>query len=298
MKVLITGGNGQVAKALQQTMPGEWQSVAPGHAELDITNAKSVEACIAVVRPDVVINCAAYTAVDLAEQNSEHCYAVNRDGAAIIAETTAEAGIPLVHISTDYVFDGCKKGSYTEDDLPAPLSVYGKSKLAGEQAVMAVNPRHIILRTSWVFAAEGNNFVSTMVRLGKASLAGDGKVLAIVADQRGGPTPATELARSIWTIVDRIANDEVHWGIYHYSGAPSVSWYEFAMQIFRVATTLSVLPAMPLLRPITSAEFGAKAARPLNSCLDCSKMQRAFSLHTPDWPRELEDVLKARKNRL
>ncbi|QSX39639.1 dTDP-4-dehydrorhamnose reductase [Shewanella cyperi] len=296
MKVLITGGKGLVARALQQTLPEGWQCVAPGHAELDISDADAVTAYVAMVRPDVVINCAAYTAVDLAEQNSEHCYAVNRDGAAIIAETTAEAGIPLIHLSTDYVFDGFKNGLYTEDDLPAPLSVYGKSKLAGEQAVLAANPRHIILRTSWVFAAEGNNFVSTMLRLARAQLAGEGSVLNIVADQVGGPTPAKDLAIAIWTIVASIAIDKVQWGIYHYSGTPCVSWFEFASRIFIVFTEQGLLPAMPILRPVTSTEFGAKAARPRNSCLDNSKIHNTFLLSSPDWPTALRDVLKARKN--
>ncbi|QSX36023.1 dTDP-4-dehydrorhamnose reductase [Shewanella sedimentimangrovi] len=296
MKVLITGGRGQVANALLQTLPEGWQCVAPDHEKLDISNAKSVAAYVAMEKPDLVINCAAYTAVDFAEQDAQQCYAVNRDGAAIIAEMTAGADVPLIHLSTDYVFNGRKAAPYTEDDLPAPLSVYGKSKLAGELVVMAMNPRHIILRTSWVFSAEGHNFVRTMLRLGRAQLAGDGNALKIVTDQIGGPTPAKDLAMAIWTIAVRIAIENNQWGIYHYSGTPCVSWFEFALQIFSVAKLQGLLPAIPLLRPVSSAEFGADAARPRNSCLNNSKIHNTFLLQPSDWRKALRDMLKACKN--
>ena len=216
MKILVTGANGQVGHALVEA--GGEQVVGLGRAALDITDRAAVQRAVAQHAPDVVVNAAAYTAVDRAESEPERAHWVNRDGPAHLAETCADAGIPLVHLSTDYVFDGTKGAPYTEADATNPLGVYAQSKVAGEEAVRERLDRHVILRTSWVFGAHGANFVRTILRL-----MGERETLRVVADQHGNPTAATDIARAALDIAEQIERGHTSWGTYHFAGQPATT---------------------------------------------------------------------------
>jgi dTDP-4-dehydrorhamnose reductase len=238
-------------------------------------------AAIARVTEDasLLVNCTAYTAVDKAESEAELAFAVNATAPEQMARVCAAQGVPLVHISTDYVFDGSGDRPWREDDLTAPLGVYGRSKLAGETAVAEQLDRHVILRTSWVFSAHGANFVKTMRRLGATR-----PELTVVDDQRGGPTAAADIAEAILTIAERIRDGSTAWGTYHYSGGPATTWCGFAKAI------LADVPAVTV-RPIPTSAYPTPARRPLNSVLDCAKIERAFGIAQPDWRPALEAVL-------
>jgi dTDP-4-dehydrorhamnose reductase len=278
MSLLILGAQGQVGRALlAQASRAGVRHEALGHAECDITDPIAVGR--AVSGRNFVVNCAAYTAVDRAETEAEAARAVNALGAGTIAAACAAAGIPLVHLSTDYVFDGESPWPEREDDPPRPLSVYGQSKLAGEIAVRERLDRHIILRTSWVFSAHGQNFVKTILRLASTQAE-----LRIVDDQVGGPTAADDIARAILRIVDTSARPGfADWGTYHFSGAPAVSWCAFARAIAQ--------PSVPVL-PIATTDYPRPARRPLNSVLDCSRISDVFGIEQPDWRVALRQVLQ------
>jgi len=235
--------------------------------------------------PDLVINLAAYTAVDRAESAPDRVWAVNCAGAAHIAAACGENATPLIQLSTDYVFDGRKAGSYREDDAVGPLGVYGRSKEAGERAVRAAVAQHVILRTAWVFGAHGTNFVKTMLRL-----AADRPALHVVADQRGRPTPAADIAAALTVIAGYIERGEAEWGTYHFAGDPAVSWHGFAEAIFNFAT--SRLTARPKVEPITTDQYPTAAQRPMNSVLACLKIQDAFGISAPSWPEGLSRVIR------
>jgi dTDP-4-dehydrorhamnose reductase len=255
---------------------------------LDITEPAQVARRVAELAPGAIINAAAYTAVDRAESDVQRAYAVNRDGVALLAEAAEHLAIPLLHISTDYVFAGDGDRSYREEDATAPAGVYGASKLAGEQALAERCSRGLILRTSWVFGAHGNNFVKTMLRL-----AGERDELAVVADQHGGPTPAASIAGVLWLLVERYRDqDSLRWGTYHFSGSPTCNWHEFAEEVFRQALELQLIERVPRMRAITSAEYPTPARRPLWSVLDCSKLERQFGIAQPDWRAGLHQVLQ------
>jgi dTDP-4-dehydrorhamnose reductase len=256
-------------------------------SDLDISNQDAVNAYIENCKPNILINAAAYTAVDKAESEKELAYAINRDGAIYLAQACLAANIPLFHISTDYIFDGTKNSAYIETDIPNPQSVYGKSKLEADLAIESIIENHIILRVSWVFGALGNNFVKTMLR---RSL--EGEELKIVSDQQGSPTWAGAIALTLLDIAKRYdEGNPIQWGTYHYSSQPTTTWYEFADNIFDQAVDLGMMEKRPKIDPICTEEFPTAAARPLNSVLDCSKIIKALRTKQPDWHIGLNEVL-------
>jgi dTDP-4-dehydrorhamnose reductase len=286
MKVMVFGGGGQIGREVcNAAWPPHYDIASLDRRATDITDSTLVRAALARERPSVVINLAAYTAVDRAESEPEAAWAVNSAGAAHIAAACAETATPLIHLSTDYVFDGCKTEPYREDDPVGPLGVYGCSKEAGERAIRAALEPHIILRTAWVYGVYGANFVKTMLRL-----AGERPVVRVVADQIGCPTSAAEITTALIAIVTHIERGGVRWGTYHFAGAGAVSWYGFAEAIFELAATR--LPARPRLIPIRTDEYPTAARRPMHSILDCGKIKAAFSIDPAPWRAALVPVIQ------
>jgi dTDP-4-dehydrorhamnose reductase len=278
--VLVTGGNGQLASALA-TAPGI-QRV--GRPAFDFDRPETIEAIFRATAPRLVVNAAAYTAVDAAESDADAAYRANSHGPAILAQLCAEADIPLIHISTDYVFDGTKPTRYQEDDPVAPQGVYGASKLAGEVAVRRSGAKSIILRTAWVYAATGKNFVRTMLTVGKTR-----DRLTVVADQHGCPTTAADLAEAILAIIARI--DQTGWnadygGIFHAAGAGETTWHGLAVATFEEAARFGA--KVPEIVPIATADWPTPAKRPANSRLDCSRLDAMFGVRLPQWRDSLE----------
>ncbi|MDK4581390.1 dTDP-4-dehydrorhamnose reductase [Kingella kingae] len=284
MKYLITGANGQVGSQLVAQLQGKADIFAADRAALDITNREAVFQAARTFRPDIIINTAAHTAVDKAESEPDLAHAINCTGTENLALTAQEVGAIVLHISTDYVFDGKGETAYRETDPVAPQSTYGKSKLAGEQAVQAACTRHIILRTAWVFGEHGNNFVKTMLRLGASR-----DTLGVVANQFGSPTYAGDIASALISMAEQLANqkDNELFGVYHFSGSPYVSWHGFASEIFVQAAAQGVLAKSPTLNAITTADYPTPAMRPANSRLDCGKIQAAFGIAPSDWRKAL-----------
>jgi dTDP-4-dehydrorhamnose reductase len=270
--IFVFGRSGQVATELQHLA----DVTAVGRARCDLA---STEACAAVIEshaPSAVINAAAYTAVDRAEEEEALAQAVNGVAPGAMAAACAKRGIPFVHISTDYVFDGSGTTPWAPTAQPAPQSAYGRTKLAGEEAVRAAGGCHAILRTSWVFSAHGSNFVETMLRLAESR-----DSLNVVADQIGGPTPASAIAEACLSIASQLMEDPTKSGTYHFSGAPDVSWYDFARAIFAEAgKDMSV-------HPIPTSDYPTPASRPLNSRLECGTTEETFGIARPDWRRGL-----------
>lgn len=287
--LLVIGANGQVGSELNRLgVDRGYEIMALDRQELNISDATAVRDRVLRLRPAAVINAAAYTQVDKAEEQQALAFAVNRDGPAHLAEACREAAIPLLHISTDYVFDGTRAGAYREDDPAAPLGVYGQSKWEGEQRIRQVLPRHLILRVSWVFGARGNNFVRTMLRVGR-----ERDELGVVADQRGCPTPAADIAQVLLELADRIGQEGFQqWGTYHYCGAPATTWHGFAQAIFATAQGLELLERRPRVRAITTAEYPTPARRPANSVLDTHKLQQTFGIVPRPWQEGLRAVLE------
>jgi dTDP-4-dehydrorhamnose reductase len=284
--VLIVGAAGQVGRAL---LSAQWPDDVRVHGAdrqaLDITSLDRVTTSIEACRWDVVVNAAAYTNVDLAESESAAAWRINHLGAANLAEVCARNRAALIHLSTDYVFDGRKHGHYLEGDRANPLNVYGASKLAGEKAIRARLAQHIILRTSWVFGIHGHNFVKTMLRVGSETA-----LVHVVDDQVGGPTAAADIAQAVVNITQRVLNDAVvPYGTYHYSGRPSTNWFGFAREIFAGAAARK--QQIPTLIPIATSEYPRPAQRPPNSVLDCGGIRGAFSIEQPDWRCGLARVL-------
>lgn len=292
MRVLITGAQGQVGQELLYSAPAHWQVHGLGSSELDISDMQQVLAIIERLQPQLIINAAAYTAVDKAESDQDRAYAVNHLGAENLAKAAQHASCPLLHISTDYVFNGNHSQPYTENDTPAPNSIYGHSKWLGEQAITVNCSKHIILRTSWVFGIHGNNFVKTMLRLGQ-----ERKALSIVSDQIGAPTSARSIAHALWQVAqDYQINGNASWGTYHFSGTPTCSWYEFAVEIFAQAAALQLIEKSPVLTPISTADYPTPAQRPAYSVLDNSKIQQQLNILQSDWKTELQHMLCALKD--
>lgn len=292
MKILVTGGNGQVGSELEKLSSAtDHEIILTDHQHLNIADKKSVKDYFETKSPDICINAAAYTAVDKAEQEIGLAFAVNRDGAANLASACDELNIPLLHISTDYVFDGSKPDAYTEVDIPNPASVYGQSKWEGDQKVIKLLNQYLILRVAWVFSATGNNFVKTMLRLGA-----ERDELKIVSDQRGGPTSASDIANILLNIVDLYAQGKtIEWGVYNYTGQPAVSWFDFASEIYKQAEGMGLIKKAPFLHAIPTTDYPTPAKRPMNSVLDCSKIQRNYGIQQPDWRISLEKVLQELK---
>jgi dTDP-4-dehydrorhamnose reductase len=256
-------------------------------ATFDITDQSAVNRKVKESAPSVVVNAAAYTAVDQAESEPELAFATNRDGPAYLASACAEAFIPLIHISTDFVFDGEKKGPYLESDKVSPLNVYGKSKAAGETAVREYQQEHIILRTSWVYGLQGNNFVKTMLRLGR-----ERDVIQVVGDQYGCPTYAADLADTIVKIAAQIQeNRKIAWGTYHYCGKGVASWHGLAQEIFSLAKQYTSF-RVKTIEAIGTADYPTPAKRPLNSALDCSLTKKTFDIHPKPWRESLAQMIK------
>src|SRR5262245_48939560 len=288
MKILVAGAQGQVARALEACAAlGPHALVTQGRPGFDLLKPEAMARTVAELSPDLIVNAAAYTGVDTAEREAATAYAINRDGAGALAAAAAAVRCPIIHLSTDYVFAGAKVGAYQEDDATGPTGIYGRSKLEGEAAVAAANPRHIILRTAWVFAAHGSNFVRTMLRLAK-----ERPELRVVADQRGNPTYAPHLAEAILAMAATIGDGRPPpWGIYHAAGTGETSWHEFAVAIVDAARPLGIVP-VPLLA-ITTGDFPTPAKRPANSCLDCRKVERLFGVRLPHWRQGLQACISA-----
>lgn len=281
MSILVFGQTGQVATALRKLAS---DAVFLGRAQADFTDPEACAALVAQHRPQAVINAVAYTAVDDAEDNEDLATTINAVCPGAIASACAQANIPFVHISTDYVFDGTGMVAFGPDHDTAPLGAYGRSKLEGEMRVQAADGVHVILRTSWVVSATGKNFVKTMLHLGATR-----DTLTIVADQVGGPTCATDIAAACLEIVGQLAIAPEKSGIYHFSGAPDVSWADFARAIFEQAgMVVDVID-------ITSAQYPTKASRPMNSRMDNRTTQTAFGIARPDWQVGLREIVKELK---
>ncbi|WP_428929923.1 dTDP-4-dehydrorhamnose reductase [Marinibacterium sp. SX1] len=288
MNILVFGHSGQVATELAAAADLGFDLVDELTClNRDLANLEDPEACARAIRdrqPDAVINAAAYTAVDRAEEDEARAAVINGAAPGAMARACAELGIPFVHISTDYVFAGDGTEPWTPDHPTAPLGAYGRTKLAGEEAVVAAGGSHAILRTSWVFSAHGNNFLKTMLRLGESR-----DKLTIVADQIGGPTPARDIALACLAMATGLVGHPQKSGIYHFSGAPDASWADFAREIFAVAGIDCAVEDIP------SSAYPTPAARPLNSRMDCTSLETAFGVTRPDWRAATAGIVRALK---
>jgi dTDP-4-dehydrorhamnose reductase len=280
MRIVVTGREGQIVRSLLERAPiAGHHVIALGRPELDLaSDADSIVRAITSAEPDIVISAAAYTAVDRAEDDREAAFAVNERGAAAVARAARERGVPVVHISTDYVFDGAKTGAYVESDATAPGGVYGASKLAGERAVLAEQPDGAILRTAWVYSPFGTNFAKTMLRL-----ASDRGEVRVVADQRGNPTSAFDIADGAIAVASNLvrSDDRGLRGTFHMTAAGEASWAEFAQAIFEQSARLGGPSAV--VTPISTADYPTAARRPANSSLDSTKLERVHGVRLPRW---------------
>ena len=282
LRLLVFGRTGQVATELMRLAGPNLLMTALGRDEADLADPEACAAAVRGAEADAVVNAAAYTAVDRAEAEEDLATVINGAAPGAMARAAAARGLPFLHISTDYVFDGRKDGAWTEDDPPAPLGAYGRSKLAGERAVGQAGGPHVILRTAWVHAGHGQNFVRTMLRVGAAR-----DRLTVVDDQRGGPTAAADIAAALVTVAHAFAAGRGVSGIFHYSGAPAVTWCGFAREIFARADWLRT----PEIVPIRTADWPTPAARPKNSVLDCTRIRDAYDIGQPDWRESLGPIL-------
>jgi dTDP-4-dehydrorhamnose reductase len=278
MNILVFGKTGQLATALRQLAPGAQYL---GRSDADLTDPGACAAAIRQANADVVINAAAYTAVDRAESEPETAMLVNSAAPAAMARAAADRGLPFLHVSSDYVFDGSGSTPWPVDAPTGPLGVYGRTKLAGEDGVRAAAGPHAILRTSWVFSAHGANFVKTMLRLGHERTS-----LSVVSDQIGGPTSAADIAAALLTMARAFTAGRGVGGTHHFSGAPDISWAGFAREIFRQAGVACTVTDIP------TTAYPTHAQRPLNSRLDCSALTEGFGIARPDWRTSLTSVLK------
>ena len=289
MRILVAGAQGQLARALLGQAQGRsgFDVVALGRPQLDLLDKASISRAIDAARPDLVVNAAAYTAVDKAETDAAAAFAINRDGAGALAAAARACGTPILHISTDFVFDGTKAEPYVETDRANPIGVYARSKLAGEAAVAAANPRHLILRTAWLFAPYGQNFLRTILRLAR-----ERSQLRVVSDQWGNPTYAPHLADAILAIATRLGGSRGEasaWGVYHAAASGETTWAGFAAAIVAAGARLGV-PRIPVI-PITTPEYPLPAKRPANSRLDCSKLERTFGVRLPPWQQGVAECI-------
>ena len=283
--ILLTGGGGQVGTEIRRLAPADWRIAAPGRDTLDMSDPASIAAAVGSRRWSAIINTAAYTAVDKAESDVVAAWKVNALGPAALAAAAAQAAIPLVHLSTDYVFDGRKDGAYLESDPVGPMSVYGASKEGGEQAVRTAHPRHVILRTAWVVSPHGGNFVKTMLRLAR-----ERPGVRVVDDQYGCPTSATDIALAVIIIANRLMQDaEAPAGTYHFVNDGDASWCAFATSIF-AAAALQGWPS-PMVEAISTADYPTPARRPANSRLSTGKLRADFGVSPRPWRVAMEEVV-------
>jgi dTDP-4-dehydrorhamnose reductase len=289
MKIAVTGRSGQVVRAIIERAPAGVIVLPLGRPEFDLADPATIDAAIRAAAPDLVISAAAYTAVDRAQDDEAVAFAVNAAGAGAVAAAAARIGVPVIHLSTDYVFDGAKPSAYVETDPVAPLGAYGRSKLAGEAAVIAANPVAVIVRTAWVYSPFGHNFAKTMLRLAR-----DRDELTIVADQIGNPSSALDIADGLLTMAPRLAEagagtpDLV--GIFHMTGSGEASWADFAQAIMNASAATGGPTAR--VRPIGTADYPTPAPRPANSRLDCTRLARSYGIALPDWRDSTRTVVQ------
>lgn len=287
MRIVVTGREGQVVRSLIERASGETQIVPVGRPELNLGGpGDAIISTIASARPDVIVSAAAFTQVDKAESDPDVAFAVNENGPRAVAVAAHQCGVPLIHISTDYVFDGTKDCPYVEEDLTRPTSVYGASKLAGEQAVLAEHGNAAVLRTAWVYSPFGKNFVKTMLRL-----AGDRDEIGVVADQRGNPTSALDIADGVLAVAGNLcrSNEPAHRGIFHMAAAGEASWAEFAEAIFRASAEDGGPSAR--VKHIRTSDYPTAAIRPASSRLDSRKLERTHGVRLPDWHSSVKHVV-------
>ncbi len=289
-RILVTGRGGQLATGLADALPAQgFEAFLFGQPEFEFDQPDTIAAAFAAARPDAVVNCAAWTAVDAAEEQEASAFMANAIGPALVARHCAALGIPLVQVSTDYVFDGRKGAPYVETDAPNPVGAYGRTKLAGEWAALATNPRTIVMRTAWVYSPVGNNFVRTMLRVGA-----ERPVLRVVADQQGSPTAAPDLADAIAAVLARVRDSgwqDSHRGVFHAVSGGFTNWHAFAQAIFDAAAPLG--GPRPEVQAITTADYPTRAARPADGRLDTTRLGATFGVSLPRWEQGLDRVVKA-----
>ena len=287
MRILFTGANGQLGHEIKRAAQKKaLLAVGLTRHELDITQPESIRAAISKINPAVIINCAAYTAVDQAESEPEPAFAVNQHGPAQLAKACSDHDIAFIHISTDYVFDGRKDSAYVENDPICPMGIYGQSKAAGETQIAQLIKKYIIIRTSWLYGCKGNNFVKTMLRLGRIK-----DRIGVVDDQFGTPTHACDLAEAILTVASNILKDDFsQWGIYHFANQGIVSWYEFAKNIFEIVSEKMELK-LTKLDPLTTDQYPTTAVRPEYSVLSVKKISQQFGIDPPFYLESLKEML-------
>jgi dTDP-4-dehydrorhamnose reductase len=285
MRALVFGTTGQVARELSRSAPARGIALrALGRAEADLTDPDGCARAVRAADADVIVNAAAYTAVDAAEDDRATAQAVNAEAPGAIAAAAAAKGVPLLHVSTDYVLNGSYPGRpWREDDPVGPLGAYGASKLAGERAVIAATADHVILRTAWVFSAHGKNFVKTMLAVGRGR-----PEVRVVGDQRGGPTAATDIAAALWTIAEAWSDGRGRAGIYNFAGRPDTTWADFAEAIF----ARTGWPERPRVTVIGTADWPTRAVRPAYSVLDCTRIANTYGIEQPDWRPALDAVVE------
>jgi dTDP-4-dehydrorhamnose reductase len=287
MKILLLGQHGQVSRELQLLLSQGHELIVLGREQLDLAETDNLRDAVRRLQPQLIINAAAHTAVDAAESEPEAAFAINATAPGVLAEEAAALDVPLIHYSTDYVFDGSKASAYDESDAPNPLGVYGRSKLAGEQAVAAVGGKHLILRTSWVYSLHGRNFLLTMQRLLQ-----EREQLSVVADQIGAPTWAGSIAAATVQLIERWQSAQTAtWGVYHFTARGETAWFGFAEAI--AAQLQAQGKTVAQLTPIATTQYPTPARRPLNSRLDCSRLERDWGVRLPDWHDGLLECLNA-----
>jgi dTDP-4-dehydrorhamnose reductase len=294
LRIAVTGRQGQVARALRERAGPRLEVLAIGRPELDLAAPVDPTALFASLQPDVIVNAGAYTAVDEAETDQKRALLTNGIGAGLVAQAAANLGVPVIQISTDYVFDGGAVRPYREDDCVAPANFYGRSKLAGEEAVRAATQNHVILRSSWIYAPYGQNFMRTMLRL-----AGDREEIRVVADQQGTPTSALDIAMTLEQITRNLVerpDESLLRGTFHLTNAGQTSWAGFATEIFKLSAECGGPSARVV--PIETADYPAPAPRPAYSCLDAGKIERAHGVKLPHWTKALAVVINASKRNL
>jgi dTDP-4-dehydrorhamnose reductase len=287
MKVLLTGSKGQLGQEVEKLGMNAGLDIIPMDLpEIDITDSEMLTQIFSDLKPSIVINAAAYTAVDLAETQKDICYAVNSAGPANLTQLCDKYNARLIHISTDYVFDGKGNTPYQEDDPVSPVNVYGHSKAEGESAVIAGSGKHLVLRTSWLYGRYGKNFVKTMLRMGQEK-----KVIKVVNDQYGCPTCAYDLAKVIIIIAQQLESKSDKWGIYQYCGNGITTWYDFAVSIFQFAGEIG-FNKIPVITSIPTSQFPTAAKRPLYTALDCSKTKSSFGVEIYPWRQSLKKTIQ------